>query len=298
MKPHSFDPLLAKEVGIECAILLFNIEFWIEKNKANNKHFYEGRYWTYNSTKAFAELFPYMSEKVIYNSLQKLIEKGYLIKGNFNQNSFDRTSWYALADRKKDIPKMETPLSQNGNSILPNGKMEVTKRENDINVTDINTDINSNINTDRESRVRDNLTPSKEENNLSLSERTRSAFKEFKAIYNKIRHLDDLLYCRAELAFNRFANSNITTPEAIIKALKAQVEVWELEISKDPEKIKFVPRPENWIERMGFLEDHTQTLKLLKGNTTQKSERGAKDYGVSSAGGITLAEYAKKLQKK
>lgn len=53
MKPHSFNPLLAKEVGIECAILLYNIEFWIEKNKANNKHFYEGRYWTYNSTKAF-----------------------------------------------------------------------------------------------------------------------------------------------------------------------------------------------------------------------------------------------------
>lgn len=150
MKTHAFNTNIAKEVGIECAVLLYNIEFWINKNRANNKHFYEGRYWTYNTTKAFAELFPYMSEKVIYNSLKKLIDKGYLLKGNFNQNTFDRTCWYALADKGEiDIPKEENPFSQTGNSISQNGKMEIPTRENDSNVSDKNTDKKlTDINTD------------------------------------------------------------------------------------------------------------------------------------------------------
>ena len=53
---HSFDVELAKEYGILEAILIQNIYFWIEKNKANKKHFYDGRYWTYNSKKAFSEM--------------------------------------------------------------------------------------------------------------------------------------------------------------------------------------------------------------------------------------------------
>ena len=62
---HSFDVELAKEYGILEAILIQNIYFWIEKNKANKKHFYDGRYWTYNSKKAFSEMFPYASERQI-----------------------------------------------------------------------------------------------------------------------------------------------------------------------------------------------------------------------------------------
>lgn len=150
MKPHSFDPLIAKEVGIECAILLYNIEFWIEKNKANNKHFYDGKFWTYNSTKAFTDLFPYMTKDVIYKALQKLIKNGYLVKANFNQSAFDRTCWYALGD-KMQVAKQQTPFCQTENSILPNDKMQVAKQQNDNNVSDINTDINHFKNTNKES---------------------------------------------------------------------------------------------------------------------------------------------------
>lgn len=138
---HSFDIEIAKRYGIPCAVLLKHIYFWIEKNKANNKNFYDGHYWTYNSRKAFAELFPYLNERQINYALQKLIDEELIITGNYNKVAYDRTLWYAVTKK--------------GYSILQNCQMEVTKLSNgndeivkpipDINTykkqTNINTDI-------------------------------------------------------------------------------------------------------------------------------------------------------------
>lgn len=115
---HSFDIEVAKELGVNCAVLLENLYFWVEKNRANGKHFHEGTYWTYNSAKAFVELFPYMTERGITYALTKLEEQGYILTGNFNPVAYDRTKWYALTKR--------------GYSILQNCQMEITKLQNGI----------------------------------------------------------------------------------------------------------------------------------------------------------------------
>lgn len=134
---HSFNVEIAKEYGIVEAILLKHIYYWILKNKANNKCFYDDNYWTYNSTKAFAELFPYLSKRQIEYSLKKLIDKGLIVKGNYNKVTYDRTSWYAI-----------TKL---GYSILQNCEIEMTNlsNRNDENVEPI-PDINTNINNKKE----------------------------------------------------------------------------------------------------------------------------------------------------
>ena len=41
MTTHHFDIRDANEYGINAAILLHNIRFWIAKNKANEKHLYD-----------------------------------------------------------------------------------------------------------------------------------------------------------------------------------------------------------------------------------------------------------------
>jgi hypothetical protein len=56
---HSFDPEIAKKVGVNAAVIYQNIVWWTQKNAANNKHHHDGRHWTYNSIKAFDVLFPY-----------------------------------------------------------------------------------------------------------------------------------------------------------------------------------------------------------------------------------------------
>lgn len=144
---HSFSIEIAQEYGVYEAIVLENMYFWIAKNKANDKHFHDGKYWTYNSTKAFTELFPYFSDKQIRTILQKLEKHELIETGNYNKSAYDRTKWYALTDKA-------LALYQTGNSIRPNGQMEKPKRENGNDqkgepIPDINTDIKTDINTDR-----------------------------------------------------------------------------------------------------------------------------------------------------
>ena len=93
---HSFDTKFAEEHGVEAAILFKNIHFWILKNRANRKHYYDGKYWTYNTVNAWHELFPYMTKDVIRRRLDYLIDKGILIKGFFNKDPRDRTRWLTI----------------------------------------------------------------------------------------------------------------------------------------------------------------------------------------------------------
>lgn len=100
---HRFQVELALEFGIEEAVLIENFVHWIQKNKANNKHYHDGRYWTYNSAKAFVDQFPYMNESKIKRTLAKLVEADVIMKGNYNENQYDRTCWYAFTDNGLSI---------------------------------------------------------------------------------------------------------------------------------------------------------------------------------------------------
>jgi hypothetical protein len=91
---HSFDPADAVEYGILEAVLLANIRWWVAKNASNNKHWYDGHYWTYNSAKAFAKMFPYASQQQIQRALKKLESSGIVHVGNYNSNPYDHTKWY------------------------------------------------------------------------------------------------------------------------------------------------------------------------------------------------------------
>ena len=110
---HHFNIVIAKNFGVDEAIMIHNLYFWISKNEANEKHFYDGEYWTYNSMEAFTKLFPYWSKRQVERILNSLIEKGLIIKGNYNQIAYDRTSWYSITQIVK--------------CIYANGEMDVTE---------------------------------------------------------------------------------------------------------------------------------------------------------------------------
>lgn len=107
---NSFDTEVAKDVGINAAIIYFNIKFWCEHNRTNDANYYDGYYWTYNSTKAFCEQFPYMSKDQINYALKKLEDAKYIITGNYNKSTYDRTKWYADI-RANDDGKSITSIS-------------------------------------------------------------------------------------------------------------------------------------------------------------------------------------------
>ena len=122
---HSFDVEIAQKVGINAAIIYKHIQFWCAKNKANDKHFYDGYYWTYNSTKAFAELFPYLANKevrqAISYAINKLVEANLIAKAKYNKQNYDQTLWYTdftILSNQDD--KLVKPIPYNKQQIVNN----------------------------------------------------------------------------------------------------------------------------------------------------------------------------------
>lgn len=117
-KSYVFDADDAIKYGLDAAVVLHAIKFWIEKNQANGSHFYDGHYWTYNSKRAWAELFPFFTERQVRRILDNLVEQGVLITGNYNAQAFDRTLWYALDQTVQSIsPNPANGLAENGSPI-------------------------------------------------------------------------------------------------------------------------------------------------------------------------------------
>lgn len=100
--------------------MLWNLDFWIQKNKSNGRHFYDGRWWTYNSAKAFTELFPFWTAKQVTRILGKLEDEGVIISGNYNTSAYDRTKWYAI-DYEIYEGKSKTQSGENHLPVWANG---------------------------------------------------------------------------------------------------------------------------------------------------------------------------------
>lgn len=135
---HAFDPEVAEQFGVDGAILIQNLRFWLHHNQTNGTHFYEGRYWTYNSHKAFAEQFPYWTPKQVRRIIDNLKEAGAIMVGTFSPAAWNRTQWYTLRDDLL-IP-LKSDDAQMGNMHLPkwaNGSDEMGKT---TYITDVNTD--------------------------------------------------------------------------------------------------------------------------------------------------------------
>src|SRR5574339_1109223 len=118
---HHFNVDHARVYGIEEAIFINNLQFWITKNKASGKHLYDERTWTYNSMEAFSQLFPYMSFSRIRNTISSLIKQGVIISGNYNKKKFDRTAWYAFADESIFLNE-QIHLSKSANASAENSE--------------------------------------------------------------------------------------------------------------------------------------------------------------------------------
>lgn len=124
-RTHSFSVEEAQKYGIEKALLLNNLRFWLDRHQANGTHIYEhtdGKeyHWVYNSKTAFQKLFPYLKSSSITRWLAELQEAGVIISGNFNQNKYDRTNWYSMPSFLVSTTQNESWTNQNESSTTQN----------------------------------------------------------------------------------------------------------------------------------------------------------------------------------
>ena len=128
---HSFNIEVAKNAGVDGAIVIENLYYWLLKNKANKKHYHDGTYWTYNSIKAFEELFPYWSAKQLSRILNNLERDGFIKTGNYNKAAYDRTKWYTLTEKslvfyKENYSTYKKQLELQCNTDVTNCNKNVT----------------------------------------------------------------------------------------------------------------------------------------------------------------------------
>lgn len=273
---HSFDIGIAKKYGVQAAVILNHLYFWIEKNKANGENFYDGQYWTYNSKRAFTELFPYMTERQIDYALKKMVDDGLIVKGNYNVVAYDRTLWYSITKK--------------GYSIIQNCEMEETKLASATNkivqpIPYNNTDIEEKENIKDESFIKEkeysmskavSLEQANNSNNpsnvdLPTLETTPKRFRK-----PTITEIND--YCQernngidAEMFFDFYESKGWKIGKYPMKDWKAAVRTWER--SRKQTKQTYGKNPDTALKRTTItIED----VKAIKGEQT--TNKGAKIY--------------------
>ena len=233
---------VAVKVGLAASVIYAHICYWIRKNKANEKHFYNGKYWTYNSMKAFASYFPELTEKQVRTALEKLIQANLIESANFNKTGYDRTLWYSLKEENEDcqidMPKNELPFAQKGTPI-PN--------------------INQ---TDKQSVKKENI-KKKESLELPLGEMKTNAKTQEKPQAKS--ELDEQAAKIYELYPRKAARPDAI--KAIKKALKvegytdlyAKTQKYATAVKESQKELSYIPYPATWFNREEY-NDNFETL--------------------------------------
>jgi uncharacterized phage protein (TIGR02220 family) len=100
-------PALASEIGLNEAIVLQQMHYWLKKSNHN----YDGRRWIYNSFPEWQKHFPFWSVMTIKRAVYSLEKHNLLYVGNYNKAKFDKTKWYSINYEK--LEGMKRPSYQN-----------------------------------------------------------------------------------------------------------------------------------------------------------------------------------------
>lgn len=85
-------PSLAREIGLNEAIMLQQMHYWLIKSSNE----FEGVKWFYKTLEDWQTEFPFWSTMTIRRTLTNLEKQKVIRIGNFNKKKFDKTKWYTI----------------------------------------------------------------------------------------------------------------------------------------------------------------------------------------------------------
>lgn len=104
--PLIVDRQLATLIGLNEAIILQQIHYWLKENEKYKRadHFLDGKWWTYNTYSEWnINDFPFWSESTLIRSIKKLEALEILVTTDkYNKKNYDKTKWYTI-----DYEKLE-----------------------------------------------------------------------------------------------------------------------------------------------------------------------------------------------
>ena len=113
--PLTFQPSLAVAIGLNEAIVLQQVHYWLN-NPKNKGYEQDGFKWVYNTYKEWQENnFPFWSENTVQRTFASLEEMGLLISIQPMKHKYDRTKYYRIDYPKLDAfddPKLVSSLNE------------------------------------------------------------------------------------------------------------------------------------------------------------------------------------------
>src|SRR5699024_244603 len=85
-------PKLAIEIGLNEAIILQQIHYWL--NQSNHNH--DGKKLIYNTYDDWNKQFPFWSVMTIRRTITSLEKQNLILIANYNKAGFDKTRWYSI----------------------------------------------------------------------------------------------------------------------------------------------------------------------------------------------------------
>lgn len=121
-------PALAHAFGVQCAIILQQIRYWMmtyrqaetQLSEKDRLHFHEGRWWVYNTYEQWQrDNFGFWSKRTIQRHISALETMGVLLSGEFNKSTGDRTKWYTIDFDAMDelVMAKQEKLKASGQSV-------------------------------------------------------------------------------------------------------------------------------------------------------------------------------------
>lgn len=119
-------PKFAVLIGLNEAIILQQIHYWLIINEKVDKNLHDGKYWIYNSYVNMKKKdFPFWSTDTIKRTIHNLEKANLLIVGNYNKLGIDKTKWYTI--NYENLAKIQLSSDTIGDSAQPLGQNAPTK---------------------------------------------------------------------------------------------------------------------------------------------------------------------------
>ena len=125
-----FNSEAAEMYGVDGAIMLHHLAFWVYRNKLNENNEIDGHTWTWNSARAYTEIFPFWKDNQIRRILANLEKDGAILSAVHNRARWDRTKWYTVTEKVQSFyhfQKSANASKEIVKSIPKKKKMDVKK---------------------------------------------------------------------------------------------------------------------------------------------------------------------------
>lgn len=96
MTYHLLCPSLARRYGVHAALVVKHIWDEVCANERAGRCSFAGRTWMRSSQMMFTAIMPYLTKDMVRRALERLMKRGVIVRGEFGDSRFDRTSWYTF----------------------------------------------------------------------------------------------------------------------------------------------------------------------------------------------------------